>query len=131
MKKILICFIFAVMMTVTVMAKDITAEYDVPTEAELQSALRYELVQYAGDYLDAAKEYGINVYFLCAKDALESGWGQYPAGKNNLGSWRLDNGKYRDYDSVSEYIASNAKKHARYVSNRGRRVLQRHYGQRG
>ncbi|MFA9381836.1 MAG: hypothetical protein ACERKO_12340, partial [Acetanaerobacterium sp.] len=75
------------------------APYDTPTEAELAGALRYDLVSYAGDYLAAAERYGINVYFLVSKDALESGWGRYRAAPNNLGGWTADSGGYMEFAS--------------------------------
>lgn len=88
---------------------DLTAPYDVPTTAELAGALRYDMVPYAADYLAAAERYGINVYFLTAKDALESGWGQYRAAPNNLGGWTDNTGEYKAFSSVPEYIDYTAR----------------------
>lgn len=110
MKKLIISLLtaaFALLMTVTVYAAptdDITADYDVPTPEQLASALLYDMAPYAADYLEAAERYGVNVYFLCAKDALESGWGRYEAASNNLGGWKDNRGKYMSFDTVPDYI---------------------------
>lgn len=88
---------------------DITAPYDVPTIEQLAGALRYDMVLYAADYLAAAERYGINVYFLCAKDALESGWGRYQAAPNNLGGWTDNTGKYMAFASIPDYIDYTAR----------------------
>ncbi len=88
---------------------DITAPYDVPTTEQLADALRYDMVPYAADYLAAAERYGLNVYFLCAKDALESGWGRYRAAPNNFGGWTDDTGKYMEFESVHAYIDYTAR----------------------
>lgn len=87
---------------------DLTAPYTAPTEEQLESALYYEMIPYADDYLAAAEEYGVNVYFLCAKDALESGWGRHEAAPNNWGGWTVRNG-YKEFASVHEYIKYSAK----------------------
>ncbi len=112
MKKLL-CFILAVMVAATTVyaktAIDLTADYDKPTVEELEAGLLFELKPYAAEYLAAAEEYGVNVYFLCAKDGLESWWGQDTIAKNNLGGWRLDSGEYKPFDSVEESIWYRAK----------------------
>lgn len=102
----------ALLLTVTAYAAptdDLTAPYNVPTEEQLAGALRHDLVQYAGAYLEAAERYGINVYFLVAKDALESGWGRYRAAPNNLGGWTANDGGYMAFDSVEDYIDHTAR----------------------
>ncbi len=102
----------ALLLTVTVCAAptdDITAPYDAPTEAQLTAALRYDIADYAGLYLEAAERYGINVYFLVAKDALESGWGRYESAQNNLGGWISDDGGYMAFDSIEDYIDHTAR----------------------
>lgn len=112
MKRILLCFILAVGLAANVYASptvDLTAPYDIPTADELTSALLYELKPYAKDYLDAANKYGINVYFLVSKDALESGWGRYRAAPNNLGGWTDDYGEQMAFDSVEAYIDHSAR----------------------
>ena len=115
MRKILTAIItaaIALLLTVTVYAAptdDITADYDVPTVERLEDALRYDLIPYAADYLAAAEKYGVNVYFLCAKDALESGWGRYEAAANNLGGWTDNTGNYMTFGSVPEYIDYTAR----------------------
>jgi hypothetical protein len=87
---------------------DLTASYTEPTVEQLESALYYDMKLYADDYLAAAEEYGVNVYLLCAKDALESGWGRYEAAPNNWGGWTAGNG-YKEFSSVHEYIKYSAK----------------------
>lgn len=96
-------------LTVYASPADLKDTSDVPTVAQLESALRHELKQYAADYIDAAQTYGIDVYFLCARDALESGWGRYTAASHNLGGWTDANGDYMEFGSVQGYIDFTAR----------------------
>ena len=101
----------ALLLTVTVYAAptdDITVDYTIPSSNSLAEALKYDMAQYASDYIAAAEKYGVNVYFLCAKDALESGWGRYQAAPNNLGGWTSESG-YMEFDSVQAYIDYSAR----------------------
>lgn len=112
LKKAAIVLVIVSLFTVAVQAKskiDLTAPYEVPTAEELEAGLLYNMKEYAAIYIEAAKEYGINVYALCAKDALESGWGRETIAKNNLGGWRLDNGEYKAFASVEESIFYRAR----------------------
>lgn len=111
-KRTAIALIIAMLLAVSTYAKtkiDLTAEYDVPTVGELQAGLLYDLKQYAEVYLEAAEEYGINVYFLCAKDGLESDWGRQTIAKNNFGGWTLLNGDYKAFDTAEQAIWYRAK----------------------
>lgn len=116
MRKLIICILttaaLTLLLAITTYAAptdDITAPYDVPTTEQLTGALRHDLVPYAADYLAAAERYGVNVYFLTAKDALESGWGRYQAAPNNLGGWTDNTGAYMAFASIPEYINYTAR----------------------
>ncbi len=80
------------------------------TEAQLSKGLKKSLKQYAGDFLAAEAEYGVNAVFLSAVAALESGWGESGLAKsnNNLFGWR-GNGGYRSFESVGACIKHVAK----------------------
>lgn len=56
------------------------------TPEQLAQGLRGSLKNYAPVYIEMEQTYGINAVFLAAKDALESGWGEYTYG-NNLSGW--------------------------------------------
>lgn len=111
-KNAAIVLIIVSIFTVTVQAKskiDLTAPHEVPTVEELEAGLLYNMKSYAATYLEAAQEYGINVYALCAIDASESGWGRYTIAKNNLGGWRQNSGEYMPFTSVEEAIFHKAR----------------------
>lgn len=86
------------------------------TEEELASELKYELKQYAGDFLKAEEEYGVNAAFLSAVASLESGHGRYMFKSNNIFGW---GGK--SFDSVPEcidFVAEKMKKN--YIDPNGK-----------
>ena len=47
------------------------------SEKELCAALKYDLVPYAGYFIEAEQKHGVNAAFLAAIAAQESGWGRY------------------------------------------------------
>ena len=52
---------------------DVTAPCGLSTE-ELEAVLKYDLKEYAGEFLQAEEEYGINACFIAAVAAHESSW---------------------------------------------------------
>lgn len=78
------------------------------TTEDLSNALSSEshkaMLPYVDTLLEAEAEYGVNAFYLLCKFGLESGWGRYMAGENNIGGWMNDNGGFRDFDSVEECI---------------------------
>lgn len=116
MKKLIVTLLtiatFALLLAIQVSAEPtdlITAPYEIPTTEQLDKALDGEMRGDAALYIAAAEEQGINVYFLCAVDAWETGWGSDCAGKNNRGNVRGKNTKYSDFDSAEQYINYNAR----------------------
>lgn len=86
------------------------------TEEELAGNLKHELVQYAGDFLKAEEEHGVNAAFLCAVASLESGHGRYCFRPNNIFGW---SGK--SFDSVPECIDFVAEKLSKnYIDPNGK-----------
>ena len=86
------------------------------SEQELAGKLKYELVQYAEDFLDAENEHGVNACFLAAVASLESGHGRYCFRPNNIFGW---SGK--SFDSVPDcidYVAEKLKKN--YIDPNGK-----------
>lgn len=86
------------------------------TEEELAGNLKYELKQYADDFLEAEEKYGVNAAFLCAVASHESGHGRYMFRENNIFGW---GGK--SFDSVPEcidFVASKLK--ANYIDPDGK-----------
>lgn len=65
---------------------------------------RKALVPYVDTFLEAEETYGINAFYLICKFGLESGWGQYESGENNIGGWTNADGTYKDFDSVEDCI---------------------------
>lgn len=51
---------------------------------ELEAVLKYDLKQYAQDFLNAEEDYEINACFLASVSALESGWGRFCFKPNNI-----------------------------------------------
>ena len=83
---------------------DVTAPCGLSTE-ELEAVLKYDLKEYAGEFLQAEEDYGINACFLASIAALESGWGQsdLAKNKNNLFGWKGRNG-YKEFESPERGI---------------------------
>lgn len=84
------------------------------TVEELEYAVsdnsRDELLPYIDTFLEAEDTYGVNAFYLLCKLGLESGWGQYESGENNIGGWTNGDGSYKDFESVEEcilYISRN------------------------
>ena len=83
---------------------DVTAPCEMSTE-ELSAVLKYELKEYAGEFLQAEKDYGINACFLASIAAHESSWGRsdLAKNKNNLFGWKGRNG-YKEFESPERCI---------------------------
>lgn len=78
------------------------------TQEELEYAVSGEMLKglqpYAGVFLEAEKEYGVNAFYLMCKMGLESGWGRYRAAENNIAGWRCDDGSYKAFANVQDCI---------------------------
>lgn len=59
--------------------------------------------------LKAEEEYGVNAFYMLCKFGLESGWGRYTSGKNNIGGWTNNSGGFKDFDSVEQCVMHIAK----------------------
>ena len=83
------------------------------TREQLAYMLSYDSYQNLLPHLDtfilAEKTYGVNAFYLICKCGLESGWGEYTSGRNNIGGWQNDDGQYRDFANVDECILHIAK----------------------
>lgn len=97
------------------------------TSEELMSALssenHKEMIPYIYAFINAEKEYGINAFYLMCKLGLESGWGRYTSGNNNIAGWTNNNGSYKDFDSVEDcimHVASNLS--TTYITKVGTRL---------
>ena len=83
---------------------DVTAPCGLSTE-EFEAVLKYDLKEYAEEFLQAEEDYGINACFLASIAALESGWGRsdLAKNKNNLFGWKGRNG-YKEFESPERCI---------------------------
>ena len=68
-----------------------------------------EMVPYVDAILEAEKTYGVNALYLLCKLGLESGWGKYESGENNIGGWTNNKGGFKDFASVDECVMHIAK----------------------
>lgn len=82
------------------------AEESSVTEEQLESALYYELSEYADVFVQCEKEYGVNAQLLASLAALESGWARSDLAvyKNNLFGWKRSNGEYATFESKEQCI---------------------------
>ena len=96
--------------------QDINTNYQVfkpsgLTEEELYLALgngsRSGLHRIVPAVKDAEETYGVNSIYLLSKIGLESGWGKYYSGQNNIGGWK-PNGRWANFDSEYECIMTIA-----------------------
>ncbi len=117
-------FILAVLIYIGIFSLGLAMEtYAMPldepcglTEEELAENLKYDLKQFAGDFLKAEEEHGVNAAFLSAVASLESGHGRYMFKSNNIFGW---GGK--TFDSVPEcidFVAEKMKKN--YIDPNGK-----------
>ena len=83
---------------------DVTAPCGLSTE-ELEAVLKYDLKEYAEEFLQAEEEYNINACLLASIAALESGWGRsaLAKNKNNLFGWKGKDG-YKEFESPERCI---------------------------
>lgn len=70
------------------------------TEEQLRKGLKGELKQFAGDFLEIERKYGINAVFFASICATESAWGEKPIAKNNYMSWTTDTITYYEFDTA-------------------------------
>ena len=86
------------------------------SEHELSKKLKYDLVQYADDFLKAENEHGVNACFLAAVASLESGHGRYCFRPNNIFGW---SGKsFESIPACIDYVAEKFK--TNYISPDGK-----------
>ena len=117
-KKLLSTILFAVILLSTSVS---TFRYNLSqpcglSEHELSKRLKYDLVQYADDFLKAENEHGVNACFLAAVASLESGHGRYCFRPNNIFGW---SGK--DFENKAEcvdFVSSKIAEH--YLSDEGK-----------
>lgn len=57
---------------------------------------------------DAEQIYGVNALYLLATLGLESGWGQYESGVNNIAGWKMNDGSWMNFDSRYDCIMTVA-----------------------
>ncbi len=86
------------------------------SEEDLEEALKHELKQYAGDFIAAEAEHGVNAAFLAAIAAQESGWGRHCFRANNIFGFGR-----KSFESVPEcidYVAGYLAEH--YIAEDGK-----------
>lgn len=76
------------------------------TEQQLESALYYDLSEYADVFVECEKKYGVNAILLVSLAALESGWARsdLAVDKNNLFGWKCSDGEYAAFESKEQCI---------------------------
>ena len=83
------------------------------TSDQLKSVLsddaHKEMIPYVDSILEAERTHGVNALYLMCKLGIESGWGKYESGKNNIGGWTNNQGDFKDFNSVDECIMHIAK----------------------
>ena len=81
------------------------------TAKQLESALYYDLSDYASIFVLCEEEFGINSVLLSSIAALESGWARSDLAKekNNLFGWRSSSGEYSKFESKEQCILNIAK----------------------
>ena len=83
------------------------------TSDQLKSVLsddaHKEMIPYVDSILEAERTHGVNALYLMCKLGIESGWGKYESGKNNIGGWTNNQGGFKDFNSVDECIMHIAK----------------------
>ena len=83
------------------------------TSEQLKSVLsddaHKEMIPYVDSILEAERTHGVNALYLMCKLGVESGWGKYESGKNNIGGWTNNQGGFKDFNSVDECIMHIAK----------------------
>lgn len=91
---------------VTVTQLDLRTMIDIPAK-QLDSALLHLLEGRAEEFVQMAEEYQINIYFICAVAAVESGWGRdyYATHQNNYFGIMKGN-DYATYDDFEDSLAS-------------------------
>lgn len=94
-------------------ATPLTGDFDILTPGgysrrQLESVLSGEghkrMLAYIDGFMKAEEAYGVNALYLLCQFGLESGWGRYMAGENNIAGWTDDDGSYRDFESVEDCI---------------------------
>lgn len=129
MKKKLISILISFLLIISVVQPAAHAEtvYDFAeesgvTEEQLESALYYELSEYADVFIECEKKYGVNAILLASLAALESGWARsdIAVDKNNLFGWKQSNGDYASFESKEQCILEVAEAISeKYLSETG------------
>lgn len=80
------------------------------TEQDLTRMLgnRNGLKPLVGAFVRAEKQYGVNSLYLMSTIGLESGWGRFESGRNNIAGWGGGSGWY-NFNSREECIMTVAK----------------------
>lgn len=92
------------------------------TERQLESALYYELSEYADVFIECEEKYGVNAQLFASLAALESGWARsdLAVDKNNLFGWKQSNGDYASFESKEQCILEVAEAISeKYLSETG------------
>ena len=102
----------------TAVGQEITRDFDIfkpcgYTYEQLSAAVNTEchsgMQPHIKALMKAEEEYGVNAFYLLCKFGLESGWGRYTSGANNIGGWTNNSGGFKDFDSVEQCILHIAK----------------------
>lgn len=102
----------------TTASQEITKDFDIfkpcgYTYEQLSAAVNTEchsgMQPHIKALMKAEEEYGVNAFYLLCKFGLESGWGRYTSGANNIGGWTNNSGGFKDFDSVEQCILHIAK----------------------
>lgn len=76
------------------------------------------MIPYLDTFIEAENEYGVNALYLMCQLGLESGWGKYRSGVNNIAGWTNGRGGYKNFDSVESCIMYVAYKLSTFYKNK-------------
>lgn len=80
------------------------------TVSELKKGIKHSpLNNYAGVFLDAEREFGVNAVFLASVAGLESGWGNSPRAKNDNNLFGWGDKKFSSKEEGIYYVAEKIK----------------------
>ena len=119
MKKIL-SVIFAALLVLGLSVGAFAAEVDKEcglTEEELAGRLK-GLAAYAGNFLEAEEDYGINACFLAAVAAAESGWGRSAMARNKNNIFGFGRKNFGSVEEGIDYVAWFLRKN--YINENGK-----------
>jgi len=100
----------------TYTSQEINTQFDIMapsniTYEQLYEALnnsRSNMLDCIDAILDAEKTYGVNALYLTSMLGIESGWGRYETGYNNIAGWKGNQGTWSDFDSRYDCIMTVA-----------------------